>query len=62
MGTYTVKLTVNNDLGSDEEIKEDYITVTDPAPKTWYVDDLAELTLAKYRMPSQQPRLVTPSS
>ena len=39
MGTYTVKLTVNNDLGSDEEIKEDYITVTDPAPKTWYVDD-----------------------
>jgi parallel beta-helix repeat protein len=39
VGTYTVKLTVNNDLGSDEEIKEDYITVTDPAPKTWYVDD-----------------------
>jgi parallel beta-helix repeat protein len=39
VGTYTVKLTVSNDLGSDEEIKEDYITVTDPAPKTWYVDD-----------------------
>ncbi|MEQ8200944.1 MAG: PKD domain-containing protein [Syntrophomonadaceae bacterium] len=27
-GTYTVKLTVTNDVGSDEEIKTDYITVS----------------------------------
>ncbi len=39
VGTYTVKLTVTSDLDSDEEIKEGYITVTDPAPQTWYVDD-----------------------
>ncbi|MDD3652586.1 MAG: PKD domain-containing protein [Desulfotomaculaceae bacterium] len=38
-GTYTVKLTVTNAAGSDEEVKTDYITVTGPAPKTWYVDD-----------------------
>jgi len=29
-GTYTVKLTVTNGAGSDEEIKTDYITVTSP--------------------------------
>ena len=30
-GTYTVKLTVSNNAGSDSELKNDYITVT-PAP------------------------------
>jgi PKD repeat protein len=31
-GTYTVRLQVENDLGGDEEIKTDYITVTAPPP------------------------------
>lgn len=31
-GTYTVTLTATNDAGSDDEIKEDYVTVSEPAP------------------------------
>lgn len=31
-GTYTVSLTVTNEIGSDAEVKTAYITVTDPAP------------------------------
>jgi PKD repeat protein len=31
-GTYTVKLTVTNDYGSDDEIKTNYITVNPPPP------------------------------
>ncbi|MBP7332120.1 MAG: PKD domain-containing protein, partial [Firmicutes bacterium] len=38
-GAYTVKLTVSNSAGSDDETKTDYITVTTPEPQTWYVDD-----------------------
>jgi len=38
-GVYSVKLTVTNAAGSDEELKTDYITVTAPVAKTWYVDD-----------------------
>lgn len=38
-GTYSVKLTVTNSAGSDEETKTDYITVTEAGPHTWYVDD-----------------------
>jgi PKD repeat protein len=38
-GTYTVSLTVSNTYGSDEEIKSDYISVTDPQN---YVTTIAE--------------------
>ncbi|MDD5093567.1 MAG: PKD domain-containing protein [Dehalococcoidia bacterium] len=38
-GTFTVKLTATNAVGSDDEIKPDYINVTTLGPKTWYVDD-----------------------
>ncbi|MGI6549443.1 MAG: PKD domain-containing protein [Syntrophomonadales bacterium] len=41
-GTYSVKLTVTNDLGSDEELKEGYVTVTPAGAQTWYVDDSGE--------------------
>jgi PKD repeat protein len=33
-GTYTVKLTVTGQAGSDDEIKTDYIVVTPPVPPT----------------------------
>jgi PKD repeat protein len=32
VGTYTVTLTVTNDIGSDTKTKSDYITVTEPVP------------------------------
>ena len=38
-GTYSVKLTASNSAGSDEELKDDYVTVTAAGSRTWYVDD-----------------------
>ncbi len=35
-GTYTVKLAVSNGTGSDEEVKTDYITVTEPTMDVLY--------------------------
>jgi PKD repeat protein len=34
-GTYTVTLTATNAVGSDDEIKTDYITVTEPGTAEW---------------------------
>ncbi|TAJ44552.1 NosD domain-containing protein [Methanofollis fontis] len=38
VGTYTVNLTVTNAVGSDSEVKTDYITVHPDGPVTLYVD------------------------
>lgn len=42
-GVYTVSLTVENDCGSDDEMKTDYITVNEPPPPSdeMHVDNIA---------------------
>ncbi|MEO1448547.1 MAG: M43 family zinc metalloprotease [Bacteroidota bacterium] len=38
-GTYSVSLTVSNSIGSDDETKSGWITVTDNGPNIFYVED-----------------------
>lgn len=51
-GTYSVKLTVTNAAGSDEEIKDDYITVSEPST----IDILFDGTVA---LPADETFTVT---
>ena len=46
-GTYTVKLTATNTEGNDEEIKNDYITVTEASTMDVLYDGTVALTLNK---------------
>jgi PKD repeat protein len=54
-GKYTVKLTVRNDIGSDEEVKVNYITVTPNPP--WYNCDWSNrknITIDKMKVSGTQ--------